>query len=59
MTTVPNQPKTPSRTFRIPDDVYDAAREKAAELGVPLSEVVRDLLDAWVSSENAESPPLP
>lgn len=47
MTSVPNQPATPARTFRISDEVYDAAREKAARLGVPLSEVVRELLEEW------------
>lgn len=47
MTPVPNQPKTPMRSFRIPDDVYDAAKAKAAERGETLTEVVRKALERY------------
>ena len=44
---VPNKPKTPLRSFRIPEDVYRAAQEKAAEKGETLSEVVRKALERY------------
>lgn len=45
---VPNQPKTPTRGFRIPDELYNAARECAAQDGQSLSEVVRAGLERYV-----------
>jgi predicted HicB family RNase H-like nuclease len=44
---VPNAPKTPQRTFRIPDEVYKAAQAKAAEKGESLSDVVRKALERY------------
>ena len=41
---VPNQPKTPIKSFRIPEDVYKAAQAKAAEKGETLTDVVRKAL---------------
>lgn len=40
--------KTPLRSFRIPDDVYRAAQEKAAERGESVSDVVRKALERYV-----------
>lgn len=48
MTGVPNAPKTPQRTFRIPDDVYAAAKAKAAENGETLTDVVQRALAEYV-----------
>lgn len=48
---VPNQPKTPTRTFRIPDDIYVPALEKAKAEGVSLSDVVRDALIEYVEGD--------
>lgn len=45
---VPNQPKTPMRSFRIPDEVYRAAQAKAAEKGESVSDVVRKALERYV-----------
>lgn len=45
---VPNQPKTPNRVFRIPDELYRAAQDVAAERGESLSEVVRAALERYV-----------
>lgn len=45
---VPNQPKTPLRSFRIPDDTYRAAQAKAAEKGESVSDVVRKALERYV-----------
>lgn len=47
MTPVPNKPKTPLRSFRIPDDVYQAAQAKAAEKGESVSDVVRRALERY------------
>lgn len=41
ITPVPNKPKTPIRSFRIPQDEYDAAKVKADERGETLTDVVR------------------
>jgi len=46
---MPNQPKTPHFTFRIPADVQRRAREKAAREGRTLSDVVRELLEKYVT----------
>lgn len=43
----PNQPKTPNRTIRIPDEVWFAALAKADERGEVLSEVIRDMLEKY------------
>jgi hypothetical protein len=48
---VPNQPKTPQRSFRIPDDIFLPAKAKAQEEGVSLSEVVRDALIEYVGDD--------
>ena len=45
---VPNQPKTPLRSFRIPDEVYRAAQAKAAAKGESVSDVVRKALERYV-----------
>jgi predicted CopG family antitoxin len=46
-----NQPHTPRRTFRIPDDLYAAAAEKADAEGRSLSDVIRELLTTWVDED--------
>lgn len=48
---VPNAPKTPLRSFRIPDDIYRAAQEKAAERGESVSDVVRRALERYAKSK--------
>lgn len=45
---VPNQPKTPLKSFRIPDDLYRAAQAKATERGETVSEIVRAALERYV-----------
>jgi predicted CopG family antitoxin len=47
MTVVPNKPKTPLRSFRIPDDVYKAAQVKAEAKGESVSDVVRRALERY------------
>lgn len=45
---VPNQPRTPLRSFRIPDELYQAAQAKAEERGESVSDVVRRALERYV-----------
>lgn len=39
-TKVPNAPKTPTRTFRCPTDIWEAAKAQAAEDGVTVTDVL-------------------
>lgn len=48
---VPNQPKTPLRSFRIPDPVYRAAQVKAEAKGESVSDVVRRALERYVRAK--------
>lgn len=58
---MPNQPKTPVRSFRIPDEIYVPAREKAAAEGRTVTDVVTDALldyvgdDEEINGEGVES----
>lgn len=45
---VPNAPKTPQRTVRIPDKTWDAAKAAAERKGDNLSEVIRQSLERYV-----------
>ena len=45
---VPNAPKTPQRTVRIPDALWEAAKAKAEERGENLSDVIRKALERYV-----------
>jgi plasmid stability protein len=44
---------TPERKLmvRVPDELHRAVRVKAAQLGRPISEIVRELLQAWVAGQ--------
>lgn len=46
---MPNQPKTPMKSFRISEDLYRAALRKAELEGKTLSDVVREALEKYVS----------
>ena len=48
---VPNQPRTPNRTFRIPDDIYFPAKAKAGLEGRTLTDVVRDALLDYIDDD--------
>lgn len=54
---VPNAPKTPLRSFRVPEAVYRAAQVKAAERGETLSEVVRKALEQYAKLKRGDMPP--
>jgi predicted DNA-binding protein len=45
---VPNQPKTPNRTVRVPADLWDRAKRVAERRGETLSQVVRQALEAYI-----------
>lgn len=45
---VPNQPKTPLKSFRIPQSLYVAAQAKAQDRGETLTSVVRFALERYV-----------
>ena len=48
LTRVPNQPKTPVRGVRVPDELWEAAKAKAVERGEDLSTVIRAALERYV-----------
>lgn len=37
---VPNSPKTPNRTIRVPDELWRAVQRKAAERGETVTDVI-------------------
>ena len=52
---VPNQPKTPNRTMRIPDVEWDAWRAAAAEAGMTVTDYVRDAVNNKVKRQARRS----
>ena len=48
MAGMPNKPKTPLKSFRIPQDLYEAAQAKAAEKNETVSDVIRKALERYV-----------
>lgn len=48
ISSMPNQPKTPMKSFRISEDLYRAALSKAEEEGKTLSDVVREALEKYI-----------
>lgn len=44
----PNQPATPLRSFRCPDEVWDPALIKAQNEGTTLTEVLNDALKRFL-----------
>lgn len=45
---MPNQPKTPVRGVRVPDALWDAAKERAAQRGESVTDVVIRALTKYV-----------
>lgn len=45
---MPNAPKTPTRTFRCPDDLWQKAKDKVAEEGRTVTDVLIDALITYV-----------
>jgi hypothetical protein len=51
-TVTPNQPKTPTRSIRIPDDVWFPALRKAERESRTVTDVVMAALRAFLEDEN-------
>lgn len=45
---MPNAPKTPLRSVRIPDDLWQQAQAKAAAKGETVTDVIRSALERYV-----------
>lgn len=45
-------PREPVRTIRVPDDLWDAARAKAAERGVTVSSIMQGALAEFAYGED-------
>ena len=45
---MPNSPKTPTRTVRVPDDLWDAVKAKAASENRTVTDVIIRALEAYV-----------
>jgi predicted transcriptional regulator len=45
---VPDQPATPIRTVRIPDELWEAAQRKASDNDETVSDVIRRALERYV-----------
>lgn len=63
---MPNRPKTPLHSFRVDDELWEAAKQTAAANGEALSEVLRTSLQRYVRRHRgllpppeAETPPSP
>ena len=48
---MPNQPKTPMKSFRIPQDRYDKAMAKAKSQGKTLTEVVNGKIEEYLAED--------
>lgn len=45
---MPNAPKTPTRTIRVPDDLWKAVQKKAASEDVTVTSVIIDALENYI-----------
>jgi len=45
---MPNQPKTPLRSVRVEDTLWQSVRDKAAGAGTTVSDVIRAALERYV-----------
>ena len=45
---MPNQPKTPHRSVRLNDDIWDALREIGEQTGLSVSELIRLALTDFI-----------
>lgn len=48
---MPNQPKTPLKSFRIPEDKYQEALAKARASGETLTAVVNRMLEEYLAKD--------
>jgi hypothetical protein len=45
---MPNAPKTPTRTIRVPDDLWKAVQLKAADQGITVTSVIIKALEDYL-----------
>jgi predicted HicB family RNase H-like nuclease len=48
---MPNAPKTPTRTIRVPDDLWLAVQRKAKQQGVTVTSVIIKALEEYLKAE--------
>jgi hypothetical protein len=48
---MPNAPKTPTRTVRVPDDLWHAAKDKAAAEEKTVTDIILSALRTFVEEE--------
>lgn len=53
---MPNQPKTPNRVVRVDGALWDATRERAAENGETVSDVIRRALRDYTTTDRNRKP---
>jgi len=46
---MPNAPKTPTRTIRVPDDLWKDVQKKAAREGVTVTSVILKALETYLT----------
>jgi len=44
---MPNAPKTPTRTIRVPDDLWKAVQKKAAAEGITVTSIIISALESY------------
>lgn len=47
----PNKPKTPLHSFRVTDELWNAAKEKARAEGTTIADVLRDALEKYLKKK--------
>lgn len=51
--------KTPIRTVRIPDPLWNGLRDESRAIGSDASAIIRDLVAGWLEDQNVQPNPLP
>lgn len=46
---MPNAPKTPTRTIRVPDDLWKSVQKKAASEGVTVTSIIIKALEDYLA----------
>ena len=47
---MPNVPKTPTRTIRVPDDLWKAVQKKAASENVTVTSIIIKALESYLTT---------
>lgn len=54
---MPNAPKTPTRTIRVPDELWNAVQDKARENGVTVTSIIISGLRDYLIGQAAKEEP--